>query len=187
MIVLIFSQWLQCSMLLPVICGSLNSRRFKKLSKLTCKWRLIYIPLVFICEGVKWESPSGKSRSHLKAFDKIFECDWSILLVLGGSVKGGHLTPSQMRIKWIQIKLDLQVSSLNFLIPSHFICLGLIKTLKNHIQISQFYLLSCIIVTTLNLIYYLHEVYIIICIINYFFFIMFLKSFHILPTVFWMF
>ena len=50
-------------------------------------------------------------------------------------MKGGHLTPSQMKIKGIQIKLHLQVSSLNFSIPSHFICSGLIETLTNHIQV----------------------------------------------------
>ena len=57
-------------------------------------------------------------------------------------MKGGHLTPSQMKIKGIQIKLHLQVSSLNFLIPSHFICSGLIETLKNHIQICLCYIFN---------------------------------------------
>ena len=99
-------------------------------------------------------------------------------------MKGGHLTLSQKKIKGIQIKLHLHLSSLNFLIPSNFIGSGLIKNLKNHIQIFYCYFLgekckfNLYIVTTLNLIYYLHEVYIIICIINYFFFIMFFKSFH---------
>ena len=45
-----------------------------------------------------------------------------------------------MKIKEIQIKLHLQVSSPNFLIPSHFISSGLIETSKNHIHICQCYL-----------------------------------------------
>ena len=62
--------------------------------------------------------------------------------MLGGSMNGGHLTPSQMKIKGIQIKLHLPVSSLNFLIPSHFICFGLIETSKKHIQISYCFLIG---------------------------------------------
>ena len=96
-------------------------------------------------------------------------------------MNGGHLTPSQMKIKGIQIKLHLPVSSLNFLIPSHFICFGLIETSKNHIQISYCFLIGekykfrLYIVTTIKLIYYFHDVYIVICMINYSF--MFLKVF----------
>ena len=46
-------------------------------------------------------------------------------------MKGGHLTPSQMKIKGIQIKLHLQVSSLNFLICIAFLVFSLInKMLK---------------------------------------------------------
>ena len=115
-------------------------------------------------------------------------------------MKGGHLTLSQKKIKGIQIKLHLHLSSLNFLIPSNFIGSGLIKNLKNHIQIFYCYFLGekckfkLYIVTTLNLIYYLHEVYIIICIINYFFFIMFsyfssslvLRYIPCLHLVFWL-
>ena len=37
----------------------LKNGGFKKLSELICKSSLICIPLIFICEGVKWESPSG--------------------------------------------------------------------------------------------------------------------------------
>ena len=47
---------------------------------------------------------------------------------------GGCLTPSQIKIKRIQIKLHLQVSSLNFVI-THFICFGVNDTLQYHIQI----------------------------------------------------
>ena len=102
--------------------------------------------------------------------------------MLGGSLNSGHLTPSQMKINGIQINLNLQVSSLNFLLPSHFICVGLIETSKNHILISycfligQKYKFKLYTVKTLKLIYYFHEVYIVICIINYSFF-MFLKVF----------
>ena len=84
---------------------------------------------------------------------------WGLILtfvdVTGGKLVGGlfatphHPPPISKRInsftdknQGMQIKLHLQVSSLNFLIPSHFICLGLIETLKNHIQIS--YLLNVI-------------------------------------------
>ena len=51
-------------------------------------------------------------------------------------MKGGQLTPSLMNIKGTQIKLHLQLSSLNFLIPSPSICLGINKILNYYVLIN---------------------------------------------------
>ena len=89
---------------------------------------VVYVPLIFIYDVVKWENPS-----HLIWYLNGTDLQWS---VLSESIKGGYLTPLQMKIKGTQTKLHLQLSSLNFSIPSQFICLGLIETLKSHIQTS---------------------------------------------------
>ena len=51
-------------------------------------------------------------------------------------MKGGQLTPSLMNIKGTEIKLHLQLSSLNFLIPSRSICLDINKILNYYVLIN---------------------------------------------------
>ena len=89
----------------------------KKLSELKCKWSFICIPLIFFCERVKCPpfilppNTDHLDQSYSIFLSNAFKYDFDYPDVLS------HLIPSQMKIKGIHIKLHLQVSSLNFLIP----------------------------------------------------------------------